>query len=245
MTAQGAGSAARPHFPCRNCKLGNATLYGPTVAKIPDAVTHWRNEVRAVKPGRILIREGDISRSISTILSGWALQYMQLPDGRRQIIQFLIPGDLVAFESLCFPSYSLPFFIKSLTELSLCVFPLETIAKLMQGDEAQRDQFDLARRQYVSRLHQRLLGIGRRSAIGRMAHLLIDLEERLAKRGLVDDGRFNFPARQQHLADALGLTPVHVSRTIGALRKRRLIDLQSQVMIIYDRGALLRVANEE
>ena len=78
-----------------------------------------------------------------------------------------------------------------------------------------------------------------------MAQLLLEIHSRLQKRGMTVEGRFVFPARQEHIADALGITPAHVNRTLVDLRKRNLIQFARDEMRIVDLPALEQIAEEE
>lgn len=98
---------------------------------------------------------------------------------------------------------------------------------------------------HMATLNQRLIDIGRKSAMGRLAQLILDLEMRLRRRGLSDDGKIEFPPRQEHLADALGLTTVYVNRTLDRLRKLDLIDFNRNFMIVKNFEGLSRIAESE
>jgi CRP-like cAMP-binding protein len=94
-------------------------------------------------------------------------------------------------------------------------------------------------------MNRRLVDIGRRSAIGRVAQLILEIEDRLGERDQVRDGAFHFPMRQEHMADALGLTTVYVNRTLDRLRKEGVIDFKRDRMKIINRALLLQTAEEE
>jgi CRP-like cAMP-binding protein len=91
----------------------------------------------------------------------------------------------------------------------------------------------------------RLADIGRRSALGRVAHLLLELESRLKGKRMSHDGRFVFPARQEHLADSVGLTTVYVNRTLDRLRRLDVIEYDRDHMTIVNSERLRTIAEEE
>jgi Crp-like helix-turn-helix protein len=102
-----------------------------------------------------------------------------------------------------------------------------------------------AMRRHCAAMNRRLVDIGRRSAIGRVAQLILEIEDRLGERDQVRDGAFHFPMRQEHMADALGLTTVYVNRTLDRLRKEGVIDFKRDRMKIINRALLLQTAEEE
>ena len=234
-----------PPISCGDCELSPFTVYAPTVTAAPDAVCLRRREVRLIPQGRTFIREGDNQQASFILYSGWAFTYKQIQEGRRQIFSFLIPGDVVAMENFFFPSLPLPFSVKSLTQVSVCVFSLPDMAGIMRSSTEQETEFSRTMQRSVGDIHRRLIDIGRRSASGRIAQLLLELEGRLKQRNLVHDGRFEFPVRQEHFADALGLTTVYVNRTLVALRKRGIIAFDRHHMTILDFNELQRIAQEE
>ena len=159
------------------------------------------------------------------VLSGWACRQRLLPDGRRQIFDFVLPGDLVGS---CFPSQvSIPVATVALTRVeALNAAPLQAV--LAERDAAQ-DPFARAcmalERQSEALLLNQVMRLGRQTAYERAAHLLLELHERLAAVGLAQGNRFPFPLRQEMLAEALGLSVVHVNRTLQQLRRDRMIEL--------------------
>jgi CRP-like cAMP-binding protein len=90
-----------------------------------------------------------------------------------------------------------------------------------------------------------MMDLGRRSAIGRVSQLLVEIERRLGERGGVQGNQFYFPVRQEHLADALGLTAVYVNRTLDRLRKDGIIEFERDRMQIMDHVTLRKIADEE
>ena len=168
-----------------------------------------------------------------------------MADGRRQILSFLVPGDSIIIEGLCFPDEPLPYSVKSLTDISVCAFDLNEMIELTSSTDAQNKSVAKAMRRHVVAMNRRLVDVGRRSAIGRVAQLILEIEDRLGERGHVHDGAFNFPMRQEHMADALGLTTVYVNRTLDRLRKEGVIDFKRDRMKIINRALLLQTAEEE
>ena len=236
---------ALPPLACAECKLGRFAIYGPTRETTPSEIYTRRRSVLTIQAGKTFLREGERFNESYTLYSGWAFRFKQLPDGRRQILSFLVPGDSVMLECLCFPELPLPFSVKSLTPLAACTFTLRDMVSLTSAEGVQAQHFAKAMRDHLVSLNQRLMDIGRKSALGRVSQLILELEGRLRQRGLSINGGFEFPVRQEHLADALGLTTVYINRTLDRLRKLDLIEFKRNWMMINDVPALARIAEAE
>jgi len=235
----------RPPLSCHDCLRGLCGVYGTTLKTSPDLVYGHRHEVQYVGPRRTLLKEGEGFSTISMLYSGWAFTYKQLPDGRRQIFSFLLPSDVMVLDALCTPQLSLPYSVKSLTPISMCRFTIEGMNEILRVSPQQRLALEEEHHRNVAALKGRLFDLGRRSARGRLARLLIELKDRLERSRLVQEGRFHFPPRQEDLADALGLTTVYVNRTLVQLRNEGLIELQRQQLAILAEDKLRRIAEEE
>jgi len=195
---------------------------------------------RVVAPRRDLIREGEVPRYIHLILEGWACRYKTLPDGRRQIVAFFVPGDFCDLNV---------YILKAMDH------SIGAISRLLVGD-ISRDDMDKLTADYprvtqalwweslVNSAIQRewTLNVGQRTAYERIAHLLVELYMRLNTVGLAQNGNCDFPLTQNDLADATGLTAVHVNRTLQELRRDKLIELDRRRLHIPDLDKLMDAA---
>ena len=225
--------------------MGRFAIYGPTHEVAPNEIGTRRRSVMELAAQKTFLREGDVAKQFFTLYSGWAIKLKQLPDGRRQILSFLLPGDPIVVESLFVPDFVLPFSIKSLTPISMCVFSVGDIAAITQRTPEQSARLTRTFSDSLAASNSRALDLGRRSALGRLANLILELEERLKRKNMVEDGRFFFPARQEHLADSLGLTTAHVNRTLDRLRRDRIIDFNRRHMTVLDMDRLKHVAADD
>lgn len=234
-----------PPMNCRDCALGRFTIYGTIATNTPDVVGSGRHEVRTIPAGRTFLREGEAQPTLSTLYAGWAFAYATMRDGRRQIFSFYLPGDTLVLDTLAIGAVPLPFSVRSLTAVSLCTFATKDALALMRMTPEQQKNAEKVVRRHLAAVYRRMADLGRRSAAGRLAQLIKELEERLLLRGLSQDGTFAFPPRQEHLADALGLTKVYVNRTLDRLRREGVIALDRHVMTVCDRNRLSEIAAEE
>jgi CRP-like cAMP-binding protein len=151
------------------------------------------------------------------LYSGWAFRFKTLPDGRRQILNFLLPGGLLGLQAAMFDSAQHG--IAALTEVELCLLPRRAVWELFgEMPELAFDVTWLGARE-ERHVDENLLSVGRRSAAERIAALIVILYRRADALGLVADGTFAFPLSQQHIADALGLSLVHTNKTLARLRR--------------------------
>ncbi len=192
----------------------------------------------------MLFLEGTSSAHLYTVLSGWAFRYKQLPDGRRQILNYCSPGDFIGLQGSVMQE--MQHSIEALSDMVLCVFQREGLWRLFETHAGL--SFDVtwlaARSEQI--LDQQLLSIGRRSAIERCAHLMLHLTQRAECIGLVKSpNKVRIPITQQHIADTLGLSLVHTNRTMGRLIRDRIIRWKEQEFEILNRKRLAELAGDE
>ena len=204
------------------------------------AIARVSRNVRFVEPRRDVISEGDKPRHVHLVLDGWACRYKQLPDGKRQIVSLFVPGDFcdVNVYILKYMDHS----IGAITRLKVAMITPDEMNALTS--ERPRVVQALWWHELVTSAIQRewTLNIGQRSAYERLAHLLIELYIRLNSVGRAHDGRCDFPLTQNDLADATGLTAVHVNRTLQELRRDGLIELDRKQLQILNLEQMMDVA---
>jgi CRP-like cAMP-binding protein len=190
--------------------------------------------------GAEIIRAGDDSPELYTLYSGWAFRFKTLPDGRRQILNFLLPGDLIGLQAAMFDAALHG--IEALTEVQLCVLPRRKVWALFgQLPGLAFDVTWLGARE-EGFVDENLTSVGRRSAVERVAALIVTLYKRAKALGLVVDESFAFPLTQQHIADALGLSLVHTNKTLARLRRMGMFTRTNGTMTLTNPRVLARVA---
>lgn len=224
--------------------------FGPLVLKLAAfarlsqddraALDRLARNQREVAPRRDLIREGDQPRFVHLIVDGWACRYKTLPDGRRQIVAIFLPGDLCDLN--VYVLREMDHSVGAITRLRVADICREDMAGLTEAHP--RITQALWWHELVTAAIQRewTLNLGQRSAYERIAHLLCELFMRLQLVDLVRAETCDFPMTQNDIADATGLTPVHVNRTLQELRRAGLIVLQGRTLTIPDLKALQAAA---
>ncbi|WP_207796558.1 Crp/Fnr family transcriptional regulator [Sphingomonas oleivorans] len=196
--------------------------------------------MRRIRAREDIIREGDSPRDVNLVLEGWACRYKTLEDGRRQIIAFFIPGDMCDLDISML--HEMDHSIGALTALTFAEISRSTIDRLMAT--YPRIHQALAWQALVSAAVQRewTVNIGQRNATERLAHLFCELFLRLRAVGRTHGDICEMPVTQTELAEATGLTPVHVNRTLQDLRASGLIVLKGRELRIPDLAELQRVS---
>ena len=218
---------------CGGAKTGDA---GGKASELPLAGT-----LHSIPARRLILHPKEWSEFVPIICSGWAMSSIALPDGRRQIISFLLAGDIVSAGSLLSPISGQS--VEAITEVTYRKFKRAEIKELLFGRSDLLEKLFSLWNEAKARSDQLALDLGRRRADERIARLILRLSEKVAKRSLVRTQTFDFPLRQRHIADATGLTPVHVSKILGELQRAGLIEISSRSLTILNGPELQRVAD--
>ena len=195
---------------------------------------------RSFQSGHELIHEGQANASAFVLAEGWACSYKLLPDGERQIVDFQIPGDFLGLRSILFRTADHS--IEAVTRIE--AFEVRTPDILEAFAQAPRLAAAVlwAASRDEAMVVEHLVNLGRRSAEERMAHFLLELGARLALVGAGDGTGFDCPLTQYHLADALGLSAVHVNRVLRHLREEGLVTFRNGRVSFEDFARLTTLA---
>ena len=198
-----------------------------------DALARISADARPHLRGSDLIREGDKPDSVFLLLEGWAYRYKHLDDGSRQIMAYLLPGDLCDIRIFLFEQ--MDHSIGLLSDAMVVRIPAPVVIDLLEGYPRIERALMWATLVDEATLREWLLNIGQRDAVQRLAHLFCELSVRLNVVKLVDDhGSFAMPLTQAELADTTGMTTVHVNRSLQRLRRDGLIVLKDGRLTIVD-----------
>jgi CRP-like cAMP-binding protein len=198
---------------------------------------------RSCAAGAAVIARGERQDRIYRVHSGWAHRSTVLSDGRRQIFEILLPGDFMGLDWILGgpSSYS----VEAITNLTYDVFRFARMEGSFELDSAVALPLLRLAALERQRLDAHMMSLGARSASERVAAFLVDCHDRLAARGLAARDSFPLPLTQQHIADYLGLTLVHVNRMLRRLQERRLITLDYHDATIHDLPGLRLLADAD
>jgi CRP-like cAMP-binding protein len=197
-------------------------------------------ERRHVPAHRTIIRAGETVRESTLLLSGWTARAKDLESGERQITEVNVVGDFVDLHS--FTLKTLDHDVVALTNCEIALAPHEKLEQITIRLPHLTRLLWLATNIDAAIHREWMLSMGRRSALARVAHLFCELLIRLQIAGMADADSYDFPLTQLQLADCLGLTAVHVNRTLQELRKQGLIELRNRRLRVIELPALQRAA---
>jgi CRP-like cAMP-binding protein len=204
------------------------------------ALDEFHRRQKIFPAGSDIVYEGQTKQSAFILADGWACSYKLLSDGRRQIVDFQIPGDVLGLRSILFRTADHN--IQAITPIEVSEI---TTADLLEGfGNAPRLATAIlwAASREEAMVVEHLVDIGRRDAKHRMAHFLLELGARLKIVGLATSAGYACPLSQSMFGDALGLTAVHVNRVLRDLREAGLATVHHGEVVFHDYPALVRFA---
>ncbi len=192
--------------------------------------------LRTIKPQEFVVREGDAPTITAVLASGFAFRQKLAGDGSRQIVALHIPGDPLDFQNLYLDRSDHS--VQALTRAEVAIIQRAEVQELARARPAVSRAISVLTLVEASMLREWLLNLGRRAAPARIAHLLCELAVRLEAQGLAVGHGYQLPMTQEQLADVVGLTPVHVNRTLKALETGGLIRRDKRQVSFPDWRAL-------
>lgn len=190
-----------------------------------QAVSDLYRRRRKFAPGVDLVHEGEVDQSAFIMAEGWACSYKILSDGARQIVNFHIPGDFLGMRSVLFRTSDHN--VEPITQIEASEVSKADLFQTFSKTPRLATAVLWAASRDEAMVVEHLVGVGQRAAPERTAHLLLELSTRLKLVGLGDRTGFACPLTQYHLADAMGLTPVHVNRVLREIREAGLMTFQN------------------
>jgi CRP-like cAMP-binding protein len=217
---------------CAECPLRQHASLTPVLQSGLELIQKARWGARVLPPRTQISTEGEPSGEVFTLFAGWAFRYKLLRDGRRQILDFRLPGDFLGFGGE--HSDTLDHSVESITVVALCVFRKSRLLTAVQSSPAVANLFREIMRSEERVAFEHLVDIGRRNATEAVSHLLLELWMRQRRGEASMECGCEFPITQEILADALGLTAVHVNRVLRRLREAGLVSITNRALIIHD-----------
>lgn len=206
-----------------------------------NGLNNLNHRIETCRPGEDIVRVGEKVDSVFVIESGWAIRFRILDDGRRQILNFMLPGD--CFDMMAMVKAKSDHAVSAVTKVVLRRISSIDFLSAMSHDASLATAFWWVGVQEESILREQIIRIGRRSAKERVAHLLLELNRRLAAVDGHESDTINLPIPQALLADSLGLSIVHISRTLSKLRAAGYIANNPMGIDILDRKGMAEMAD--
>ncbi len=224
--------------PCETCPLRVMPHFRPFTPAELKYVSGFKKGELSTEAGALILTEGAHSAQLFTLLSGWAFRFKMLEDGRRQILNYLLPGDLVGLQGSVIGT--MEHSVEALSQVVLCVFQRDRLPDLFTNHPGLAFDITWLASREERMLDENLLSVGRRSALERSAYLIAFLYQRAMKAGLVPT--LMLPITQQHVADTLGLSIVHTNKTLRKLADRKLIRWHDRSCEVLDEEGLMLAA---
>jgi len=226
--------------PCFECALRRTGAFKPINELELAFINEMKRDHLVCPPGGEIIAAGQDQAELYTLYAGWAIRCKTLPDGRRQILNILLPGDLIGLQGAMFEAAA--YSVEAITEVQLCLLPRRKMWSLFENmPELAFDVTWLGSRE-ESIVDENLTSTGQRTAAERIAALIIQLYKRLNVLGMVVNGAMPFPLTQQHIADTLGLSLVHTNKSLAKLRKLGMFSQTNSTLLLSNPKALESLA---
>ncbi len=229
-----------PQIACKACPLRKCEIFTPFSDDEVGFTQKFKAGELTVDAGSTLLMEGSNSPQLFTVLQGMGTRAKTLPNGRRQVINFIMPGDFIGLQAGLLGE--MKHSVEASSNMRLCVFNRSDFWKVFQSHPERA--YDIT---WIAAVEEHFLGetiasIGQRDATQRLAWALLRLFQRLKAVGLADGSSVPLPFRQQDIADALGLSLVHTNKTLSRLRERQLVNWSDGTLQIHDPQALADIA---
>jgi CRP-like cAMP-binding protein len=202
-----------------------------------------QSKTRLVRRNREIVTQGKKYDTLFVMIDGISIRYRILHDGRRQILNIALPGDFVGFPACFFERALYP--ISALTDAAVASIPFNLLINLFEEHPRLAAAIFWSFSSEAAIYTERLTDIGRRTALERVAHFLLELLARFQIIGLADECSFPMPLTQELLGDALSLSLPHVNRTLRQLREDGLVSIEAHQVFIKDAEALAALGDFE
>lgn len=221
---------------CKVCAIRAIALFGELELKHLDKACALRSVQAIYKTGEYLYHEGDIPAKAFSVYKGWVILFKDMQNGDRQILRFALPGDFLCYK--VGKNKVIDHSAIAVSETTVCAFPIERF----RGAITQLPELAFAISSITERTTQRchsvLTTIASHPAETKISFLLLSLFIREASLHLANAECVPFPITQEDIADALGLTSIHVNRVLQSLRKSGLIEYKNRSLRVFDKEAL-------
>lgn len=221
---------------CAACPLRRLEAFVPMSQREVAFMRAFKTGELGVARGAVIFEQGAQSPYLFTVLDGFAIRYSVLADGRRQVLNFVLKGELLGLQGEMLGE--MRHTVEAVAPTRLCVFSRRRVWEMFTNvPERAYDLTWIAARE-ESLLGDRLTSVGQMNGHERVAHALARLYMRGESLGMVEDGRMPLPYRQRDLADGLGLSLVHTNKILRDFRERRIAGWRERTLVVTDLEAL-------
>lgn len=221
---------------CEQCQVRKQALFKPISEEALEWTQRFRTCQYEVRPKQYLYRQGDVISEVFSLYDGWVLLSKALPNGGRSILRVALPGDLLGFQADS--NTPINHSAQALTPTTLCAFARDDMGNMLAQHPELGMEIARINARDMAMCQEHMTGIGRKHAEERLAYFLIDLFTRVRHRDQHNGTTIPFPLTQEEIADSIGLTLVHVNRTLRKLRDKQLIGCENRTLTILDEEAL-------
>jgi len=221
--------------------LAKLTRLGGLDEEDRAAIRSLRFRVEDVPVGRLLVRTGDVPSECCVLVEGYACRHKSTGGGARQIVSFHLPGDILDVQHLQLARADHD--VETISACKIAWVAASELRNLLRDHPKINDALWRDALIDASIFREWVLNVGRRDAASRIAHMLCEFATRREAAGLGSAERFELPMTQEQIADATGLTVVHVNRTLQALAGRGVIERSGRDIRIKDWGRMREVAD--
>jgi CRP-like cAMP-binding protein len=214
--------------------------FGPLSDKEVDLLEAMCSSEERFHTGANIAVEGQMPRAAFVVIRGMACRYRLMPDGRRQILAILIPGDFCDLHG--FLLHAIDHSVAAIGPTRIAAIGRDAVIEIAANQPRIGAALWWSTMQEEAMLRERVVALGRRSAQGRVAYLLCELVWRQQAIGIAEDHAIRVPFTQTDLADMLGLTPVHINRVLQAFRRDELITLDRRRLTLLDLDRLQAIS---
>lgn len=225
---------------CGVCPVRQRSLYKGIPDSQLEIVQQYRTGQYVLPPKTHLYQQGEKHGNIYTLFDGWVMLYKTLSNGGRQVLRYALPGDFLSFQADL--NGPMTHSAQTLTECTLCVFPRQNLISMFQRHSELAIQIAGITARDITMGHEYLVNIGRKNARERIAYLFLELFHRMRQHIVGLQNSMPLPMTQEDIADTVGLTLVHVNRTLRSLREDGLVTLAHHTLTIHDYEGLVEVA---
>ena len=224
---------------CRTCNLRCRSAFRPLSSPELRFMARMKLAHLAVDADEEVMGGGQVrTGALYTLYEGWGIRYRTVSEGNRQILDFLLPGDLMGLPATLLDSSWES--VRALTPITLCALDANRLPALFREHPSLALALFQGRLRDQERADTRLTLLGQLGACERLGYLLLELRDRLRLRGLFTGRSGSLPLKRIHLADAVGLSKVHLMRALRQLRERGLAEVAGRMLTIGDERKLAR-----